>query len=112
MPSSSPGATISRSDSVLRSRAIGSRAFQPFISSSVRGSGRFARMLCWPQRQVSASIRLGPSPARARATASPTASCTASTSLPSIRDPGMPYAAARAATDSTAVLCRYEVLSA
>ena len=75
---------------MLRSRAIGSRAFQSSISRSVRGSGRLARMLCWPQRQVSASIRLGPSPARARATASPTAACTATTSLPSIREPGMP----------------------
>jgi 2-oxoisovalerate dehydrogenase E1 component len=88
--SSSPAAATSRSLSRPRSRAIGSRAFQSSISASERGSRRLARMLCWPQRHVIASIRLGPSPARARATAVPSAPCTASTSLPSMRAPGMP----------------------
>ena len=41
-------------------------------------------------RSVCTSISVGPSPARARATARPAASYTASTSLSSIRSPGMP----------------------
>ena len=49
------------------------------------------------------SISDGPSPARARATARPAASYTASTSLSSIRSAGMPYAAPRTALDATAV---------
>ena len=40
----------------------------------------------------------------ARATAARTASCTARTSLPSTRTPGIAYAAARAAMDSPAVV--------
>ena len=53
---------------------------------------------------MSASTSVGPSPARARATAVPTASYTASTSLPSTRTPGIAYAAARAAIDSPAIV--------
>jgi len=49
----------------------------------------------------------GPSPRRARATASPAASYTAITSMPSTTTPGMPYAAPRSAlllTEVEAVL--------
>ena len=47
-------------------------AFHALISASVRGSRKLARMLCGPQRQVMASIKLGPAPQRARSIASPT----------------------------------------
>ena len=80
---------ISRSVSRPPNAGIGSRAIQEAMSASERGSRRLARMLCWPQRQVMASIRLGAQAlARAQA-ASPTAAWTASTSLPSMRTPGM-----------------------
>src|SRR5512132_4022154 len=65
-----------------------------------------------PQRYVTASIRVGPSPARARATAVFVASYTASASLPSTRTPGIAYAAARPAIDSPAMVRLEEVDSA
>src|ERR671933_1268379 len=48
-------------------------------------------------------MNVGPSPARARATASRVASKTASTSPPSTRTPGMPYPTALSASVSAAV---------
>ena len=51
-----------------------------------------------------ASIMVGPSPAAARARASPTARRTAITSLPSMRAPGIAYAAARCASSVTGVV--------
>jgi hypothetical protein len=48
------------------------------------------------------SMRVGPPPSRARATASPAASWTAKKSNPSTITPGMPNAAARSAMSSVA----------
>src|SRR3712207_21065 len=65
-----------------------------------RGSSAVA---CGAARYVTASMNVGPSPARARASASRVASYTASTSPPSTRTPGMPYPAALSASVSAAV---------
>ena len=55
-------------------------------------------------RIVTASMSDGPSPARARATAATAASCTANTSMPSTRSPGIPYPAALLAKSADAVV--------
>ncbi len=54
-------------------------------------------------RYVRHSSSVGPSPDRARRTASPAASYTAATSLPSTSTPGRPYARAREATSGCRV---------
>src|SRR5439155_26738556 len=54
-------------------------------------------------RYDTASMKVGPSPARARATASRVASNTARTSPPSTRTPGIPYPTALSASVSAAV---------
>src|SRR5919204_2636550 len=58
---------------------------------------------CGAARYVTASIKVGPSPARARATVSRVASYTARTSPPSTRTPGIPYPTALSARVSAAV---------
>jgi hypothetical protein len=65
-----------------------------------------------PEPVGAASTKIGPPPPLARATASEIAACSASRSCPSTDTPGMPQAAARAATLSILVAARKDVVRA
>ena len=84
-------------------RWASTRAIGSFAAHSSRSSGSTYRVgssdvVCGPIRYVTASMKVGPPPVRARSSAPRVAAMTASTSLPSTRMLGMPNPAARSAS--------------
>jgi len=71
-------------------RSMGSRRRQSSTVSRARYRLGSSAELCGPMRYVTASMSVGPVPARARSTAWRVAAYTANTSLPSTSTPGMP----------------------